>query len=257
MQIMIEFYHQKEIEMSKLCCTLPNLAIVRLHKPTDSKFYPFTESDKDLLEKVREDMVGGPSIVFTRKAVVDKAFIRKSTYLFKSIVGIDASQLYPYSMCQPMPTKLYTRWNYDTESQKFKPRQNETRSFENMGFSYFQQVRPESKVESNFTTGRQKKIDCFSVDGICYHCNTVFEAMGCYFQYCPCQEARPSLTDNEIMRGIKKREHDQMSKEYIQQKGYKIIEMWECKWWELYQTDATVKNHLRTNFPNQQPLSEE
>ena len=48
-----------------------------------------------------------------------------------------------------------------------------------------------------------------------------------------------------------------MRKEYSQQKGYKIYEMWECNWWELYRTDATVNNHLRTNFPYQQPLSEE
>ena len=202
-------------------------------------------------------MVGGPSIVFTPKAVVDETFIRKSTNLCKSIVVIDASQLYLSSMCQPMPTGLYTRWNYDSESQKFMPRQNTTRSFENMVFSYFQQTRPERRIESNVTTGRQKKFDCFSVDGICNHCNTVFEAMGCYFHYRPCQEARPSLTDNEIMRGIKKREQDQMRKEYIQQKGYKIIEMWECNWWELHRTDATVRNHLRTNFHYQRPLSEE
>ena len=65
------------------------------------------------------------------------------------------------------------------------------------------------------------------------------------------------MTDNEIKRGIKNREQDQMRKEYIQQKGYKIIEMWECNWWELYRTDATVKNHLRTSFPYQRPLSEE
>ena len=41
-------------------------------------------------------MVGGPSIVFTRKAVVDETFIRKSSNLCQSIVGIDASQVYPY-----------------------------------------------------------------------------------------------------------------------------------------------------------------
>ena len=40
-------------------------------------------------------MTGGPSIVFTRKAVVDETFIRDSSNIFKSIVGIDASQLYP------------------------------------------------------------------------------------------------------------------------------------------------------------------
>ena len=48
-----------------------------------------------------------------------------------------------------------------------------------------------------------------------------------------------------------------MRKDYIQQKGYKIIEMWKCNWWELYRTDATVKNHLRAIFPYQRPLSEE
>ena len=173
-------------------------------------------------------MVGGPSIVLTRKAVVDKFFIHKSTILCHSIVSIDANQLYPYSMCQPMPTGLYTKWNYDTESQKFMPRQNKRRYFENMVFSYFQQTRPECKIECNVTTGKQKKVDCFSVDGICNHCNTVFEAMSCFFHYFPCQEARPSWTDNEIMRGIRKREQDQMRKEYIRQKGYKVIEMWEC-----------------------------
>ena len=235
--------------MLKLGCTLPNLANIDLHKLTDSKFYPFTESDKDLLEKIREDMVGGPSIVFTRKAVVYETFIRKSTNLCKSIVGIDASHFYLYSMYQSMPTGMYTRWNYDSESQKFMPRQNKTRSFENMVLSYFQQTRLECRNESNVTTGRQKKIECFSVDGICNHCNTVFEAMGCYFHYCPCPEARPSLTDNEIMRGIKKREQDHMRKEYIQQKGYKIIEMWECNWWELYRIDATVKKLSSNKFP--------
>ena len=107
---MIGFYHNKGVDMLKLGCTLPNLAKICLHKSKDSKFYRLTASDKDLLEKIREDMIGCPSIVFTRKAVVDETFIRKSSNLCKSIVRIDASQLYPYSMCQPMPTGLYTRW---------------------------------------------------------------------------------------------------------------------------------------------------
>ena len=132
MQKMIEFHHNKGIDMLKLGCTLPNWANICLHKSTDSKFYPFTESDKDLLEKIREDMVGGPSIVFTRKAVVDETFKRKSSNLCKTTVGIDASHLYPYSMCQPMPTGLNTRWEYDSETKRFTARQNKSRSFENM-----------------------------------------------------------------------------------------------------------------------------
>ena len=122
MQKMIEFYHNNGNDLLKLGCTLPNLANICLHKSTDSKLYPITESDKDLLEQIQEDRVGGPSIVFTHKVVVDEAFIRKSSNLCKSIVGIDASQLYLYSMCQPMPSGLYTRWEYDSETKRFTAR---------------------------------------------------------------------------------------------------------------------------------------
>ena len=150
-------------------------------------------------------MVGGPSLVFTRKAVVDETFPRNSTNICKSVVGIDASQQYPLSMCQPMPTVLSTRWEYDTESNESKPQQNKTRNFENMVMSFFQRQRPDCKIESFYITGTQKKTDCFKVDGFCAHCNTVFEATGCFYLYCPCQEARFSLTEEDIERGNKRR----------------------------------------------------
>ena len=222
---MIAFYHDKDIDMLKLGCTLPNLANICLHKSTDAKIYPFTEGDKDLLEKIREDVVGGLSIVFTGKAVVDETFIQKSTNLCKSIVGIDASQLYPYSMGQLMPTGLYTRWDLDSETSIFIPRQNKTRRFENMVMSYFQRTRPECKIESFLSTGRQKKTDCFSVDGFCSHCNTVFEAMGCFYHFCPCQELRLSVTEEDIQRGSKKRELDALRRHYIQERGFKVIQI--------------------------------
>ena len=81
--------------------------------------------------------------------------------------------------------------------------------------------------------------------------------MGCYYHYCPCREARPSLTDTNIERGVKKRQQDEMRRDYIQQKGYQIVEVWECEWWSLYKTDASVKTHLRENFPHRRPLTEE
>ena len=146
---MIAFYHDKDIDMLKLGCTSRNLANLCLHKSTDAKFYPFTEGDKDLLEKICEDVVGCPSIVFTRKAVVDETFIRKSTNLCKSILGIDVSQLYPYPMCQPMPVGLCTRWDFDSETSRFIPRQNKTRSFESMVMSYLQRTVYNRQTEEN------------------------------------------------------------------------------------------------------------
>ena len=61
---------------------------------------------------------------------------------------------------------------------------------------------------------------------------------------------------NEIQRGIKKTELDELRKQYIQ-KGYSVIAMYECDWWSLYKTDNIVKQHLRESFPYKMPLREE
>ena len=65
MQKMIQFYHNKVIDMLKLGCIFLNLANNCPYKSTNYKFYPFCQNDKDLREKIREDMNGGPSIFFT------------------------------------------------------------------------------------------------------------------------------------------------------------------------------------------------
>ena len=49
--------------------------------------------------------------------------------------------------------------------------------------------------------------------------------MGCYFQFCPCQEARPILTDADIKRGTKKSEMKELRKDYIREKGYSTEEL--------------------------------
>ena len=92
-------------------------------------FYPFPEGDEDLLGKITEDKVGGPSIVFTRKAVVGQTRFCSSSNNCESIIGIESSQPFHYAKWQPIPTGLYTRWELNADMQRFKPRSNKTRSF--------------------------------------------------------------------------------------------------------------------------------
>ena len=79
LQKMVDFYHKKGIDMLEFGCTLPNLANIWLHQSTTEKCYAFIESDRNLVEKLREDMIEGPSLVFTRAGEVEKIFIRVST----------------------------------------------------------------------------------------------------------------------------------------------------------------------------------
>ena len=99
--------------------------------------------------------------------------------------------------------------------------------------SYFQRTKPQCEIKSFLTTDRQQKIDLFSANGFCFHFNTAFEAMGCFYHFCPCQEFRPPLTEEDIQRGSRKRELDALRRHYIQEKGFKSIENWEWEWWRL------------------------
>ena len=74
------------------------------------------------------------------------------------------------------------------------------------------------KAERFYTTGRQKKTDCFNVTEICSHCITVFEAMGCFYHFCPSGEVRPSLFDKNKQRGNKQRQLDELTRSYTKQK---------------------------------------
>ena len=104
------------------------------------------------------------------------------------------------------------------------------------------------KLRVFFSSGKQKKIGCLNVHGYCDHCKTVFEAMACYCYFCFCQEARP-LTDQDIERGNKKREMENMRREYIKEKGYKVEEMWQCEWWERFKTDDKIKKMSELTSP--------
>ena len=103
---MTPFYHNKGFEMLKRGCTLTNMANICLHSTTTAMFHPFSEGDKQLRQKEREEMAGRYSFVFPLEAVVDKRKTWSSPNVCRWFLSIDSSQLYRYAMCQPMLTGL-------------------------------------------------------------------------------------------------------------------------------------------------------
>ena len=79
--------------------------------------------------------------------------------------------------------------------------------------------------------------------------------MGYFYHFSPCQKLRPSLTEEDIQRGSKKRELDVMKRHYIQEESFKVIEMWECEVWRMYKTTKTVEQHIRKHFPYRRSLA--
>ena len=153
-------------------------------------------------------------------------------------------------MCQPMSTGLYARYEFDEEFQRLKSRQNKFRCFENMVMSYFKRTRPDCRIESFYTTGTQKKIDCFNIDEFCAHCNSVW-SNGLFLSLlslrrgttCPNWKKHSTLNKKEgtgcNARGLYRGKRLNC---------FRNVGM-QCDWWKLYKTDVPVKEHLRESFP--------
>ena len=129
---MIKLYHDRDIDMLNLGCTPPNLANRILHSSTKFKFFPFVEPDRTYGEYIRKRLTGGPSIIFTRYAKVGVTSIKNSSNIYKAIVGIDASQLYPFAMTKELLTGPYTKCELKKDN-PFHPNKLRRSQFEHRG----------------------------------------------------------------------------------------------------------------------------
>ena len=126
MQKMNVFHHDKDIDMLKLACTLPNLANSCLHKSTDAKIYPITEGDKDLLEKIREDVVSGPSIFLHAKQLLMKLLFESLQTYANLLLGLTLANYIPTRCVNPclpvfLRVGIWTQKRVDSHLDKTRP----------------------------------------------------------------------------------------------------------------------------------------
>ena len=245
---MIAFYHDKDMDMLKLSCTSPNLSNICLHKATDAKVYPIMEGDKDLLKQFEEILlVVHQSFLHAKQLLMNFLYENLQTNA-NPLLGLRPVNYFPTECVNPYLTVLIRVWF----------------SIQKRVDSYLDKTRPAAlkiwscllsneqdqnmKKKASLQHADRKKMTASVLNGFCPHCNTVFEDMGCSYHFCPCQELRPSLTEEDIRRGSKKGELDALRRHYIQEKVYKVTEMWECEWWRLFKITITVKQHIREHF---------
>ena len=59
-----------------------------------------------------------------------------------------------------------------------------------------------------------------------------------------------------MQRGIRKRDLDELNRDYSQNKENNNIEFRECNMWESVKEEENVRNNMRKNFPFQQPMKQ-
>ena len=115
---MSAFWKDRNIDIFKDGVSVPGLTMKYLFSNVPNVYFSlFTEKDKDLYYTMKDNNVGGPSIIFNRYHEKDKTNVRnvemrakgREPKPCKKVVGYDANALYLWAIMQDMPTGQYAR----------------------------------------------------------------------------------------------------------------------------------------------------
>ena len=164
------------LDMFKDSVSLPGLTqkYMFMNLSPDDYFVGFGIEHKHLTKLLRDNIGGGPSIIFHRYHERDVTLI-KGKYPCKKVIGYDANSLYLYCLGQLMPTGYYT---LQEEKNNYK---KETR-YSQESIQWLEYVmRTEGVSIRHAENGGEVRIDNFSVDGYDESTRTVYEYYGCYW----------------------------------------------------------------------------
>lgn len=118
-------YFDKGIDIFKMAISLPGIArqlLFKSAKRENANFALFDKRNADLYQTVKQNIIGGPSIIFNRHHHAQRTRIRGGK-LCGSIVGFDANALYLEAIGKPMPVGPFVRRKAEND---FRPEVRDT-----------------------------------------------------------------------------------------------------------------------------------
>ena len=233
------FYKQQNIDMFKDGVSVQGLTLLYLFNelPSNTFFTVFNQTNSDLHLLVKDNIVGGPAIIFHRYHEKDITKIRGEETC-RSIVGYDANALYLWALMQDMPTGWYTRRR---EERQFRPQQ--AQPFGQMAVQWLTWEGAKNGCAIRHqVNGREKRIGKLPVDGWCPETRTAYQFHGCFFHGCPkCYDQNETNSMNgKTMATLL--EKTRCNTAYLR-RHVEVVEMWECEWKEI-RNESVVKTFL-------------
>ena len=176
------FYQQHNIDMFKDGISVPGLSLLYIFKylPSKTYFTVFNKKHSDLHNLVKNNIVGGPAIIFHRYHENDITKIRGEETC-RSIVWYDANALYLWALMQDMPTGWYVRRREENGS---RPQQTQPNGQMAVQWLTCESVRTGYSIRHQ-ANGREKRIGKLPVDGWCAKTHIAYQFHGCFFHGCP------------------------------------------------------------------------
>ena len=274
------FYHDRGIDMFKDGISVPGLSLLHLFNdlPNDTYFTVFNRTNSDLHKLVKDNIVGGPAIIFHRYHEKGITKIRGGSELCRKIEGYDANALYLWAIMQDMPTGWYTRRQ---EENKFRPQPAQPYGQMAVQWLTWEAAKNGCTIRHQ-VNGREKRIGKLPVDGWCAETRTAYQFHGCFWHGCPKCHTDPEETNPKNNKTMATLLADTKKHTTYLRRHVKVVEMWECDWkrerdppphqkWKMTQNeiltavidgtlfgmvecDVRVPDNLREHFAEMQPI---
>lgn len=241
---MQQFYKDKNVDVFKVSISVPGIACTLLFRSAvaeHASFALFGTEDEDLYQKVKNDIIGGPSIIFTRHHKVGDTTIREGK-LCANIIGFDANALYLWCLGSPMTVGAFRK----RDDKNFRPERRDRWLMMYDWLDWWNRRKEGLHIQHKLNVEREKKVGQYRVDGYDPITNTVYEFHGCYYHGCSC-DAR----HHESEKDQKRYQRTVKRTQYIRDKGFTVVEMKECalgKGTTICEPSLDRDNHL--SLPN-------
>ena len=247
-----KFFKTLGLDMLKDGVGIPGLTLKYLFKTLPKGVYFSLINDKhsDLHTLLRNQMVGGPSIIFHRYHEKGKTNIRGGGKTVESLIGFDANALYLWALSQPMPIGQPIRRRGE---KNFYPEKVD--KFGQLAREWLEWVSHSENVYIRHKYNGKERVlgpKYRPVDGWCAQTLTAYQFHGCVFHGHSCHLTK-GHTHHPYNKDVTLTELKQKTDEttaYLRDTvGVNVVEMWECEWLALKRGDPNLKDFLRMNFP--------
>ena len=222
------FYCDRGIDMFKDGISVPGLSLLYLFSnlPKYTFFTVFNNTNKDAHKLVKDNIVGGPAIIFHRYHEKGITKIRGGSELCRKIVGYDANALYLWALMQDMPTGWYVRRRAEN---KFRPQQ--AQPYGQMAIQWLTRESDRTGCTIRHQgNGREKRIGKLPVDGWCAETRTAYQFHGCFWHGCPKCHTDPEETNPKNNKTMAELLANTKAHTAYLRRHVKVVEMWECGW---------------------------
>ncbi len=173
-----KLYFDKGIDVFKTAISVPGIARKMLFataEETGAEVSLIDKGNEELYRTIKQNIVGGPSIIFTRHAKAGETQIRGDKQCEK-VVGYDANALYLWAIGQDMPEGMFVVRRAENE---FRPQIRDKYMQAFNWFTYLNEYEGKHILHKR-NNGKEIKLGPYPVDGFDSHDNVVYQFHGCY-----------------------------------------------------------------------------